>query len=150
MEHHGCGPRGRGSRTTGNNWSRGYKTYRHGKVAGFVAALERLAVREISDRFLSQDERIEIADLRGCRAEHAADRRPAGTGAVDDLPGAAPQRGQQRAVPVRSRPSGATVRRARLRQRRIETSLSSGRWPGSCWPSVEPAADQPPLAPAVS
>jgi transposase, IS30 family len=29
-----------------------------------VAALERLAVREISSRFLSQDERIEIADLR--------------------------------------------------------------------------------------
>ncbi|TSD40531.1 IS30 family transposase [Rhodococcus sp. KBS0724] len=31
---------------------------------GFVPALERLAVREISARFLSQDERIEIADLR--------------------------------------------------------------------------------------
>jgi transposase, IS30 family len=52
------------SRTTGNNWSRGYKTYRHGQIVGFVAALERLAVRQISPRFLSQDERIEIADLR--------------------------------------------------------------------------------------
>jgi IS30 family transposase len=52
------------SRTTGNNWSRGYKTYRHGQVAGFVSALERLAVRQISPRFLSQDERIEIADPR--------------------------------------------------------------------------------------
>ena len=52
------------SRTTGNNWSRGYKTYRHGQVAGFVSALERLAVRQISPRFLSQEERIEIADLR--------------------------------------------------------------------------------------
>ena len=52
------------SRTTGNNWSRGYKTYRHGQVTGFVPALERLAVRQISARFLSQDERIEIADLR--------------------------------------------------------------------------------------
>ena len=52
------------SRTTGNNWSRGYKIYRHGQVAGFVSALERLAVRQISPRFLSQDERIEIADLR--------------------------------------------------------------------------------------
>jgi transposase, IS30 family len=51
------------SRTTGNNWSRGYKTYRHGQIVGFVAALERLAVRQISPRFLSQDERIEIADL---------------------------------------------------------------------------------------
>jgi transposase, IS30 family len=52
------------SRTAGNNWSRGYKTYRHGRVSGFVPALERLAVRQISARYLSQDERIEIADLR--------------------------------------------------------------------------------------
>jgi transposase, IS30 family len=51
------------SRTAGNNWSRGYKTYRRGQVVGFVSALERLAVRQISPRFLSQDERIEIADL---------------------------------------------------------------------------------------
>jgi hypothetical protein len=33
-------------------------------VTGFVPRLDRLAVREISGRFLSQDERIEIADLR--------------------------------------------------------------------------------------
>lgn len=52
------------SRSSGNNWSRGYKTYRRSKVVGFVPALDRLAVREISSRFLSQDERIEIADLR--------------------------------------------------------------------------------------
>jgi IS30 family transposase len=52
------------SRTTGNNWSRGYKTYRQGRVVGFGAALERLAVRQISRRLLSQAERIEIADLR--------------------------------------------------------------------------------------
>ncbi|HTX85528.1 MAG TPA: helix-turn-helix domain-containing protein [Streptosporangiaceae bacterium] len=52
------------SRTAGHNWSRGYKIYRNGQVTGFVPALDRLAVREISGRFLSQDERIEIADLR--------------------------------------------------------------------------------------
>ena len=52
------------SRTTGNNWSRGYKTYRHGQVIGVVPALERLAVRQLSSRFLSQKEWIEIADLR--------------------------------------------------------------------------------------
>src|SRR4051812_42188321 len=51
------------SRSAGNNWARGYKTYRQGKVVGFVPALERLAVRQISPRYLSQDERIEIADL---------------------------------------------------------------------------------------
>jgi transposase, IS30 family len=52
------------SRTTANNWSRGYKTYRHGQVVGFVPMLERLAVQRISSRFVSQEERIEIADLR--------------------------------------------------------------------------------------
>jgi hypothetical protein len=45
-----CDPHICASRTiTGlHNWSRGYKTYRHGQVTGFVSALERLAVREIS------------------------------------------------------------------------------------------------------
>lgn len=33
-------------------------------MIGFVPPLDRLAVREISSRFLPQDERIEIADLR--------------------------------------------------------------------------------------
>src|SRR3954466_8856023 len=48
-------------RTTGNNWARGYKTYRRGQAIGYVPPLERPAVRQISRRFLSQDERIEIA-----------------------------------------------------------------------------------------
>lgn len=52
------------SRSSGTNWARGYKVYRNGEAVGFVPALDRLAVREISARFLSQDERIEIADLR--------------------------------------------------------------------------------------
>ena len=52
------------SGTTANNWSRGYKVYRRGQLVGFVPPLERLAVRQISPRFLSQDERIELADLR--------------------------------------------------------------------------------------
>jgi transposase, IS30 family len=34
------------------------------RVIGFVPPLERLAMRQISARFLSQDQRIEIADLR--------------------------------------------------------------------------------------
>jgi IS30 family transposase len=51
------------SRTAGASWARGYKTYRNGQVVGFVAPLDRLAVREISARYLSQEERIEIADL---------------------------------------------------------------------------------------
>jgi transposase, IS30 family len=51
------------SRTSGANWARGYKTYRNGHVVGFVAPLDRLAVREVSARYLSQDERFQIADL---------------------------------------------------------------------------------------
>jgi len=54
------------SRTAGNNWVRGYKTCRAGQVVGFVPGLERLVVREISSRYPSPDERIEIADLT-CR-----------------------------------------------------------------------------------
>jgi IS30 family transposase len=52
------------SRASGNRWARGYKTYRHGEVTGFVAALDPRAMRPVSARFLSQDERVEIADLR--------------------------------------------------------------------------------------
>jgi transposase, IS30 family len=83
------------SRTTGNNWSRGYKTYRHGQVAGFVSALDWLAVRQISPRFLSQEERIEIADLRHRGFEHPADRASAGSGGLDGLARVAPQRDQE-------------------------------------------------------
>jgi len=52
------------SRTTASNWARGYKVYRGGQVVGFVDPLDRLAVRAISPRYLSQDERILIADMR--------------------------------------------------------------------------------------
>jgi IS30 family transposase len=51
------------SRAAAANWTRGYKVYRRGEVVGFVPTLDRLEVREISARFLSQDERVEIADL---------------------------------------------------------------------------------------
>ena len=44
--------------------SRGYKTYCDGRAVSFVAPLDRLAVREVSARYLSQDERFQIADLR--------------------------------------------------------------------------------------
>jgi IS30 family transposase len=71
MELRACGwsvraaARGVGvSRTTGSNWARGYKTYRKGVVVGLVPPLERLAVRQGSRRYLSPEERIEIADLR--------------------------------------------------------------------------------------
>ncbi len=50
--------------SAGNNWASGYKTYRKGELVEFVPPLDRLTVRQISARFLSQDEPIEIADLR--------------------------------------------------------------------------------------
>lgn len=39
------------------------KTYKAGAVVGFVPALDRREVRVVSARFLSQDERVRIADL---------------------------------------------------------------------------------------
>lgn len=48
------------SRSTAKNWHRGNKRYKDGKVVGFTPPLDRLEARLISDRFLSQDERILI------------------------------------------------------------------------------------------
>lgn len=50
------------SRSAATGWTRGYKVYRRGEVVGFVPPLERRAVRQVSGRYLSQDERLVIAD----------------------------------------------------------------------------------------
>lgn len=109
------------SRTSGANWSRGYKTYRHGTVVGFVPALDRLAVRAVSARYLSQDERFEIADLhceglsvraiarRIGRAPSTISRELRRNGRKD---GYRPFEAHRRAV----------GRRARHRRRRLETN----------------------------
>jgi transposase, IS30 family len=110
------------SRTTGNNWSRGYKTYRYGQVAGFVPALERLAVREISGRFLSQDERIEIADLRhaGLSLREIACRLGRAPSTISrELRRNAASSGDYRPFEAHRR---ATARRARDHRRRVETN----------------------------
>ena len=64
------------SRSAATNWTRGYKTYRNGVEVGFIPPLDRLEVRSISARYLSQEERIEIADLRqsGLSIRAIADR----------------------------------------------------------------------------
>lgn len=64
------------SRSAATNWTRGYMTYRNGVGVGFVPPLDRLAVRQISSRYLSEEERIEIADLRrsGLSMRAIADR----------------------------------------------------------------------------
>jgi transposase, IS30 family len=113
------------SRSTGKNWSRGYKTYRHGQVTGFVPALERLAVRQISVRFLSQDERIEIADLRqaGLGIRQIAVR-------VGRAPSTISRELRRNAAVTGYRPfeahRRATARRARHHRRRVETSAELG------------------------
>jgi transposase len=110
------------SRTTGNNWSRGYKTYRLGQVVGFVSALERLAVRHISPRFLSQEERIGIADLRHAglsirQIAHHLGRAPS-TVSRELRRNATKSRGY-RPFDAHRR---ATARRARNHRRRIESN----------------------------
>jgi transposase, IS30 family len=124
------------SRTAGNNWSHGYKTYRNGQVTGFVPALDRLAVRQISGRYLSQDERIEIADLRhaglgirqiaGQRAGHHR-QSPASCAATP-----------RRLATGRSR---RTARRPRIvlaiTGDASKPARSCGNWSPSCWPSGE-------------
>jgi len=110
------------SRTTGNNWSRGYKTYRRGQVAGFVPALERLAVRQVSARFLSQDERIEIADLHHAALsirQIAALLGRAPSTISRELRRNAAGSGGYRPFDAHRR---ATARRARDHRRRVETN----------------------------
>ena len=110
------------SRTTGNNWTRGYKTYRHGKAVGFVAPLERLAVRQISSRFLSQDERIEIADLHqaGLSIRKVAEQLGRAPSTISrELRRNAINGGGYRPFEAHRR---ATARRARHHRRRVESN----------------------------
>jgi len=114
------------SRTAGHNWSRGYKTYRNGQVTGFVPALDRLAVREINGRFLSQDERIEIADLRHAglsirQVAHQLGRAPSTISR--ELRRNATAHQDYRPFEAHRR---ATARRARHHQRRVQTSPGLG------------------------
>src|SRR5262245_15569333 len=108
------------SRTTGNNWTRGYKTYHHGTAVGFVAPLERLAVRQISRRFLSQDERIEIADLQraGVSIRQIAARLGRAPSTISrELRRNTIKGGGYRPFEAHRR---ATARRARRHRRRVE------------------------------
>jgi transposase, IS30 family len=110
------------SRATGHDWSRGYKTCRNGRVTGFVPALERLAVREISGRFLSRDERIEIADLRhaGLSIRQVAGRLGRAPSTISrELRRNATASGSYRPFEAHRR---AAARRARDHRRRIEAS----------------------------
>jgi IS30 family transposase len=109
------------SRTSGMNWTRGYKTYRDGRAVGFVPPLDRLAVREISVRYLSQDERIEIADLHRTglsirRIAHRVGRSPSTISR--ELRRNGRKDGGYRPFDAHRR---AVARRARHHKRRLET-----------------------------
>ena len=111
------------ARTTGTNWACGHKTYRNGLVVGFVPPLDRLAVRQISSRFLSQDERIEIADLRhaGLSIRQIALKlgRAPSTISREMLRNASGRRGYRPFEAQRM----ATARRGRCHRRRVETDV---------------------------
>jgi len=110
------------SRTSGANWARGYKTYRNGRAVGFVPPLDRLAVREVSSRYLSQDERLQIADLRregvSVRGIAAQLGRAASTVSRELRRNSVP-RGVYRPFEAHRR---AVARRARHHRRRLETN----------------------------
>jgi transposase, IS30 family len=117
------------SRAAAANWTRGYKVYRHGQVVGFVPPLDRLEVRQISARFLSQDERIEIADLHrtGMSIRMIAAR-------IGRAPSTVSRELRRNANSGRSRDyrpfdahRRAAARRARCRQLRVDTNTELGR-----------------------
>jgi IS30 family transposase len=111
------------SRTAGRNWAKGYRKYRDGEVVGFVSALDRLAVREISTRFLSEDERVQIADLHraGLSGREIARRlgRAPSTISRELRRNATPAKGYRPFEAHRR----ATGRRARDHRRRVDTNL---------------------------
>jgi IS30 family transposase len=113
------------SRTAANNWARGYKVYRNGQVVGGVAPLDRLAVREISSRYLSQDERIEIADLHhaglSVRKIAAQIGRAASTVSREMA-----RNGRKNGYRPFEAHRKATARRARDHKRRVEKNAELG------------------------
>jgi IS30 family transposase len=113
------------SRTAANNWARGYKVYRNGQVVGGVAPLDRLAVREISSRYLSQEERIEIADLN-----HAGLSIRKIAAEIGRAPSTVSRELARNSTKGGYRPfeahCTATARRTRARQRRVETNPELG------------------------
>src|SRR4051812_22411981 len=142
------------SRSSGTNWARGHNVYRNGVVVGFVAPLDRLAVREISSRYLSQDERIEIADLRqsGLSLRAIATR-------LGRAPSTISRELRRKSVAGRGYRPFDAQRRATVRHGAPSTSSPA---PGRDQPTprhhgrralasaVEPTADQPPPAPPLS
>lgn len=88
-------------------------------LAGFVPPLERLAVREISARFLSQEERIQIADLRHARLSVRAIAERLGR-SPSTISRELRRNGTKRTYRPFDAHRRATVRRARHHHRRVD------------------------------
>jgi transposase, IS30 family len=117
------------SRSAAANWTRGYTVYRGGVAVRFVEPLDRLEVRQVCARYLSQEERIEIADLHreGVGVREIARR-------VDRSPSTISRELKRNRTGGRRpgyRPFDAhrcaCARRARRRDRRIDTKHDLGR-----------------------
>jgi IS30 family transposase len=111
------------SRSAGRNWAMGYHTYRHGEVVGFVPPLDRLEVREVRPRFVSEDERVQIADLHraGVTGREIVRRLGRATSTISRelRRNATPGKGY-RPFDAHRR---ATTRRARFHRRRVEVNI---------------------------
>jgi len=92
------------------------------EAVGFVAALDRLDLREISGRFLSEDERIQLAGLHRDGLSVRAIARRLSRAPSDDFARAAPEHPGEVLPPVRAHRRG-TARRARHHRRRVDTHL---------------------------
>jgi transposase, IS30 family len=121
------------SRSTAKRWHRGDRRTKAGEFVGFTPPLERLAVRQISARFLSQEERIVIGDLR---------RDGLSVRGIAAVLGRAPST-ISRELRRDSRPASgyrpfdahrqALQRRVRHHRRRIDRDDSCDEWSLSCW-----------------
>jgi transposase-like protein len=138
------------SRTAARNWSRGYKNYRNGQVTGFVPALDRLVSPRDQRRFLSQDERIEIADLRQAglsirQITGQLDRAPSTV--LRELLRNAAGSGEYRPFEAHRRATAAGPQPPAADQGQPQ---SGGSWSPSSGPAVERGVGQSPAAAAVS
>jgi hypothetical protein len=71
-------------RKTGNRWRYGRKVRNSAGALVMYPPVKIDQARPRSPRYLSEQERIRIADLLAARGERARDRAGAGAGAVDD------------------------------------------------------------------
>ena len=118
------------SRSSAANWTRGYTVYRDGVAVRFVEPLDRLEVREISARYLSQQERIEIADLHheGVGVREISRRLGRWQSTISrELKRNRTDGGRRPGYRPFEAHRRACARRARRRDRRIETNHDLGR-----------------------